>query len=124
MNHSNFTDAKTQDEIRRILNGRKIDCILSDMAPNATGVRILDQDKIMNLCYSVLKFAITMSSENACLLVKVWDNGDIEKFSKILLKYYTSVKHIKPKASRSDSSEKFLLAKNFIRVQSHEQNKL
>lgn len=83
------------------------------MAPNATGVRSLDQDKIMDLCYNVLRFAISMSAENASLLVKVWDNGHIKKFEETALRYYKSIKHIKPDASRSDSAEKFLLAKDF-----------
>lgn len=84
------------------------------MAPNATGVRSLDQDKIMNLVYNVLQFALQMSAEDACLLVKVWDNGDIKEFESVLLKFYASVKHIKPNASRSDSAEKFLLARGYI----------
>lgn len=110
-----FTDIKTQDSIKEMLNGRKIDCVLSDMAPNATGVRCLDQEKIMDLCYSVLQFAIQMSAENASLLVKIWDNGNVKKFEEIVLRYYKSIKHLKPEASRGDSAEKFLLAKNFSR---------
>lgn len=108
-----FTDAKTQDRIKELLNGRSVDCVLSDMAPNATGVRCLDQDKIMDLCYTVLQFAIQISAENASLLVKIWDNGNVKKFEEILLRYYKSIKHLKPEASRCDSAEKFLLAKNF-----------
>lgn len=109
--------AKTHEQIKEILNGRKIDCVLSDMAPNATGVRSLDQDKIMDLCYNVLRFAILMSAENASLLVKIWDNGDVKKFEDIVLRYYKSIKHIKPQASRGDSAEKFILAKDFCGAQ-------
>lgn len=98
------------------MNGRKIDCVLSDMAPNATGVRSLDQDKIMDLCYSVLRFAVLMSAENASLLVKIWDNGEVKKFEEIALRYYKTIKHIKPEASRGDSAEKFLLAKDFCGI--------
>ncbi|XP_031635911.1 rRNA methyltransferase 2, mitochondrial-like [Contarinia nasturtii] len=113
LSHSDFTLTKTQDQIRELLKGRKIDCVLSDMAPNSTGVRSLDQDKIMDLVYNVLRFAILMSSENASLLVKIWDNGNVKKFEEIALRYYKTFKHIKPEASRSDSAEKFLLAKDF-----------
>lgn len=83
------------------------------MAPNATGVRTLDQDKIMDLVYNVLRFAILMSSENASLLVKIWDNGNVKKFEETALRYYKSIKQIKPDASRGDSAERFLLAKEF-----------
>lgn len=83
------------------------------MAPNATGVRILDQENITNLCYSVMRFAALMSSPNASLLVKVWDNGNIPQMEKDMLRFYKTVKIIKPLASRADSSEKFLLAREF-----------
>lgn len=87
------------------------------MAPNATGVRQLDQEKIMDLVYNVLHFAILMSSENASLLVKIWDNGNVKKFEEIALKYYKTIKQIKPEASRGDSAERFLLAKGFRGIQ-------
>lgn len=118
LSHSDVTAIKTQNQIKELLNGRKIDCVLSDMAPNATGVRSLDQDKIMDLCYNVLRFAILMSAENASLLVKIWDNGDVKKFEEVVLRYYKTIKHIKPDASRSDSAEKFLLAKDFLGIKS------
>lgn len=112
-----FTDAKTQNRIKELLNERKVDCVMSDMAPNASGVRSLDQDKIMDLCYNVLRFAIQMSAENANLLVKIWDNGQVKKFEEVALRYYKSMKHIKPDASRGDSAEKFLLAKGFCGIE-------
>lgn len=108
-----FTKPETQQEIRSLIGDKKINCIMSDMAPNATGVRSLDQDKIMNLCYDVLRFAIQMSAEDASLLIKVWDNGEVKKFEGALLQYYKTCKYLKPNASRSDSAEKFLLARGF-----------
>lgn len=123
LSHSNFTDIKTQNHIKELLNGRKVDCVLSDMAPNATGVRFLDQDKIMDLCYNVLQFAISMSSKNASLLVKFWDNGNIKEFEKVALRYYKTIKHIKPNASRNDSAERFLLAKDFLGLKNDDTSK-
>lgn len=83
------------------------------MAPNATGVKTLDQDNIITLCYAVMRFALLMSAVHASLLIKVWDSGAVIKLEKDLLRFYKSVKIIKPEASRSDSSEKFLLARDF-----------
>lgn len=83
------------------------------MAPNATGIRVLDQENIITLCYTVLRFAILMSSPNASLLVKVWDNGEVAKLEEDMSKFYHSVRNIKPAASRKDSAEKFVLAKGF-----------
>lgn len=86
------------------------------MAPNASGIRCIDQEKIMELCYNVLRFAILMSSENASLLVKIWDNGNVKKFEETALRFYQTVKYVKPEASRSDSAENFLLAKGFLGI--------
>lgn len=109
-----FIKPKTQEKIRNLIGDKKINCIMSDMAPNATGVRFLDQEKIMNLCYDVLRFAIQMSAKDGSLLIKVWDNGEVKKFERVLLQYYNTCKYMKPNASRVDSSEKFLLARGFI----------
>lgn len=93
------------------------------MAPNASGIRCIDQEKIMDLCYNVLRFAILMSSENANLLVKIWDNGNVKKFEQTVLRFYKSFKYIKPQASRSESAENFLLAKGFLgRPKNNESN--
>lgn len=83
------------------------------MAPNATGVRMLDQEVITNLCYDVLRFALAMSAPHANLVVKVWDNGDVPKLEKDILRFYEKVKRVKPRASRGDSSEHFFVARDF-----------
>lgn len=84
------------------------------MAPNATGVRSLDQEHITKLCYSVLRFAALVSSVNASLVVKLWNNGEVPQLEKDMLRFYEKVKLVKPAASRADSSEVFLLAKGFF----------
>ncbi|KFB35413.1 AGAP004177-PA-like protein [Anopheles sinensis] len=115
--NSDFLRKETQDKIRTSLGDRRIDCVLSDMAPNATGIRALDQENITTLCYSVLRFAILMSSPNASLLMKVWDNGDVPKLEKSILEYYRTVKRVKPRASRDDSAENFILARGFLGIE-------
>lgn len=108
-----FTSSLAQKRLRESLSGRKVNCVLSDMAPNATGVRMLDQESITNLCYEVLRFALAMSAPQANLVVKIWDNGDVPKLERDMLSYYEKVKRIKPRASRGDSAEHFLLARGF-----------
>lgn len=97
-----------------MLGERRVDCVISDMAPNATGVRALDHELITKLGYAVLRFAVLMSNQNASLLVKVWDNGDVPRFIEDMRQFYKTVKILKPNASRSESSEKFLLAREFL----------
>lgn len=111
LNNSDFTQEATQRKVIEALNGAKLNCVLSDMAPNATGVRQLDQERIMMLCNSVLAFALKMSAPRASLLVKIWDNGDAPQFIKKLETYYEIVRAIKPMSSRDDSMEKFILAR-------------
>ncbi|XP_049543756.1 rRNA methyltransferase 2, mitochondrial-like [Anopheles darlingi] len=111
--NSDFLRQETQDKLRATLGDRRLDCVLLDMAPNATGFRALDQENITTLCYSVLRFALLMSSPKASLLMKIWDNGDVPKLEKSINEYYDSVKRVKPRASRDDSSENFILARGF-----------
>ncbi|KAM7362978.1 mitochondrial rRNA methyltransferase 2 [Cochliomyia hominivorax] len=108
-----FTKLENQLRLKKVLEAQKINCVLSDMAPNATGIRMLDQEIITNLCYDVLRFAIVMSAPQANLVVKVWDNGDVPKLEKDIKRFYEKVKRVKPKASRGDSSEHFFVAKGF-----------
>ncbi|XP_055543494.1 rRNA methyltransferase 2, mitochondrial [Wyeomyia smithii] len=114
MGNMDFTRPETHDKIRSMLGNRRLDVVLSDMAPNATGVRSLDQENIITLCYSVLRFAILMSSPDASLLMKIWDNAEVPILEKNIQQYYRMVKRIKPRASRSDSAENFILARGFV----------
>lgn len=113
LGNTDFSTPAAQDKIKSLLNGRQVDCVLSDMAPNASGIRALDQDAIMNLAFSVFKFALQVSSPEATLLIKVWDSGEVQKLEKAMALFYDSIKHVKPHASRGDSSEKFILGKGF-----------
>lgn len=114
LGNADFTKPETQQNVKSILGDRRVDCVLSDMAPNATGVRSLDQENITKLCYSVLRFAALVSSVNASLLVKLWNNGDVPQLEQNMLRFYEKVKFIKPAASRTDSAEVFMLAKGFL----------
>lgn len=87
--------------------------VLSDMAPNATGIRTMDCENIINLCYSVLRFAVQVSKTGAILVLKVWQCKEVDYLQNDLKCFYETVKQVKPKSSRSDSSELFLLASNF-----------
>lgn len=113
LGNTDFTTKAAQDKIKSLLDRRQVDCVLSDMAPNATGVRSLDQELIMELAASVFLFAQQVSAANAVLLIKFWENGDFHKLETAIRHKYENVRVIKPNASRSDSAEKFLFAKGF-----------
>lgn len=117
LSNMDFTKIETHDRVASLLNDNKIDLVLSDMAPSATGVKELDKDRIVGLGYMALRFAALVTKINGSFLLKVWDGKEVPIFVMDLERFYTSIKILKPKASRSESSEKFLLARGFKGIQ-------
>ncbi|ROT60601.1 putative ribosomal RNA methyltransferase CG11447-like [Penaeus vannamei] len=111
-----FTCPKTQQQILDFLQGRKVNVVLSDMAPNASGTKALDHENIINLSYSALRFAVQHSAIGGSYLCKIWEGFMSQKISEDMRKFYKNVKTIKPPSSRSDSAEKFLLCRNFLGI--------
>ncbi|KAL1130722.1 hypothetical protein AAG570_011963 [Ranatra chinensis] len=111
-----FTKPETQEKIKKLLNGRQVDLILSDMAPNATGIKSMDHEAIIALAYSVIRFALLVSRVGASLVVKVWEGRELINLQKELHRFYKVVRLVKPPASRSDSAEKFVLARDFVGI--------
>jgi len=111
--NSDFTSKNTQNLIHQVLDGRKVDVILSDMAPNASGVHDLDYESILTLVYAAIEFSIGSLKRGGTLLFKIWEGGREKQIEQDLLQFYEKVTRVKPNASRSDSSEKFLIASKF-----------
>ena len=114
LSKSDFTSVDTQKKIKDILKGAKADAVVSDMAPNACGLKDLDHDNIIDLCVSVLDFSYPVLKENGVLLCKLWQGSRQSYLESLLKRSFSSVKLVKPKASRDDSAEIYLLARNFI----------
>lgn len=108
-----FTKPETQELIKETLQGKEVNVVLSDMAPSATGIRDLDNENMMTLCYNVLRFAVQVSGTGGALLLKLWQCGEAKTLEENMLKFYKSVKFVKPHASRVDSAEIFLLGREF-----------
>ena len=106
-----------QDEILRILGNRKFDLVLSDMAPNASGIVQLDHDKIIDLSYKALKFALDNSYPGSHFVTKIWSGRDRDRLLSDMSKFYSEVQLIKPKASRTDSAEIYLAGFSFKGLQ-------
>lgn len=116
LGNTDFTTSIAQEKIKTILNGRKVNCVLSDMAPNASGIKSMDQENLMELAFAVVTFAKEVSATNAMVLVKIWENGELHKLEKFIEESYETCKIVKPNASRSDSAEKFILGKGFKKI--------
>lgn len=108
-----FTALDTNRKVYQLLNETKANVVLSDMAPNATGIRELDHENIMKLAYCAMKFALQVLQKDGLFLVKIWDGPNLIRLQNDLGKFYTSIKRFKPNATRSESSETFVLASGF-----------
>lgn len=117
-----FMAATSQNKILNILNGRKVNVFLSDMAPNASGIRDLDHENIMKLAYSALKFALQIIHINGIFVCKLWDGKKSLQLEKDLTRFFKYVKNIRPKATRDESTEKFLIAREFKGIKSTSSN--
>ncbi|XP_063845431.1 rRNA methyltransferase 2, mitochondrial-like isoform X4 [Scylla paramamosain] len=109
-----FTSPQTQQQILELLSSRKIDVVLSDMAPKASGIKDLDHENIIRLAYAALGFAIQNTAEGGSFLCKVWQGFLIQQLISDMKKSFRTVKVVKPPASRGDSSEKFLVGKELF----------
>nr|XP_033334473.1 rRNA methyltransferase 2, mitochondrial [Megalopta genalis] len=108
-----FTVSASQNEFSKLLQNRKVDVVLSDMAPNSTGVKELDHENIVKLVYAAMKFALKFTKINGTFVCKLWDGARSQQIESDLLKFYKRVRHVRPRATRNDSTEKFFLARGF-----------
>ncbi|XP_043282499.1 rRNA methyltransferase 2, mitochondrial [Venturia canescens] len=111
--NTDFTEEKAQERLLGALEGKLADIVMSDMAPNATGVREMDHENIMKLAYAALKFALGITRTEGNFIAKVWDGDLANQLEKDLSCFYKSVKVVRPGATRSESAEKFMLARGF-----------
>ena len=106
-----FSEANAVAALQKELGGRKADLVVSDMAPNISGVGMVDQARSMHLAELALDFTGNFLKPGGVLLVKVFQGAGLDEFRKQLGEVFDSVAVRKPKASRDRSSELFLLAK-------------
>ena len=83
--------------------------VISDMAPATTGNKSLDHLGSVGLCEQALFLSLQLVKKNGYLLVKIFQGGDFQEFVKRMRKHYTKVDIIKPKSSRKESREIFIL---------------
>lgn len=107
-----FLAPEAPDRLKEALAG-PADVVFSDMASNATGHRKTDQIRIMALVETAAAFAAEVLKPGGVFLAKVLQGGTEASLLATLKRDFATVKHIKPAASRSDSSELYLLAIGF-----------
>ena len=108
-----FTEQEIYDSLLENLNGREVDLVMSDLAPNISGTRAVDQPKAMYLAELALDFSNTVLKPGGDLLTKVFQGEGSEQYLKALRESFDKVVIRKPKASRPKSREVYMLARGF-----------
>ena len=105
-----FTDEDTQEEIKKNINS-KVDVVMSDMAVNTTGIKNIDSIQTGELCKEAMVFAKDWLNENGYFISKIFMGGTFNEIVAEGKKYFKEVKVFKPKSSRKDSKESFIICK-------------
>ena len=105
-----FTEKSTQDKIKEYLN-KKSDVVMSDMAVNTTGIKNIDSIYTGELCKEAMIFSKDVISEKGFFISKIFMGGTFNEIVALGKKIFKEVKVFKPKSSRKDSKESFIICK-------------
>lgn len=105
-----FMDNSAPGRLMDLLRGGRADVVLSDMAAPTTGHKSTDHLRIMGLAEAALAFATDVLTPGGTFLAKMFQGGSERALLAELKRAFTTVRHIKPPASRSDSAELYVLA--------------
>ncbi len=111
--HADFMEGDAPGKIVAALGQRKADAVLSDMAAPATGHPRTDHIRIMGLAEAALDFALQILAPGGFFLCKVLQGGTERELLDTMKRQFATVRHVKPKASRADSAELYVLATGF-----------
>jgi 23S rRNA (uridine2552-2'-O)-methyltransferase len=106
-----FRDQPALEALQQALAGRRVDLVLSDMAPNISGIGVTDQARAEHLAELALDFAVAHLRPEGVLLMKTFHGGGFEALRRRMGEAFETVLVRKPKASRERSSEVYLLGR-------------
>ena len=106
-----FTLVNTQDQIKEYLK-KKPDVVMSDMAVNTTGIKNIDSIQTGELCKEAMVFSKDVISEKGFFISKIFMGSTFNEIVALGKKIFKEVKVFKPKSSRKDSKESFIICKN------------
>ena len=106
-----FTEIDVQQKIKSFLN-KKTDVIMSDMAVNTTGIKDIDSIQTGELCKEAMIFSKDLISDKGFFISKIFMGGSFNEIVALAKKIFREVKVFKPKSSRKDSKESFIICKN------------
>ena len=106
-----FTTQETQDDIKNYLD-KGFDVVMSDMAVNTTGIKNIDSIQTGELCKEAMIFSKDVISNNGFFISKIFMGSTFNEIVALGKKIFKEVKVFKPKSSRKDSKESFIICKN------------
>ncbi len=109
--HGDFREESVLSEFERMLGGQAVDLVLSDMAPNKSGVDAVDQPRAMHLAQLAMTFADDHLKPGGTFLVKLFQGTEFDDYVRALRTRYDRVVIRKPEASRRRSPEVYALAR-------------
>ena len=108
-----FAADSTLENLMRHLSGEEVDLVISDMAPNLSGMREIDQPRAMYLAELAFESASRMLRPGGVFLVKCFEGEGVTQFREVLSRAFKQLFNLKPKASRPKSREIYMLARGF-----------
>lgn len=109
-----FREDSVLVQLEEKLAGKQIGLVISDMAPNISGIDSVDQARSIHLAELALEFALQHLDPGGAFLVKVFQGSGFEEYVKMMRNHFKKVVARKPKASRDRSSEVYMLGMNRI----------
>ncbi len=106
-----FTSPLIQDQIKKYLY-KGSDVVMSDMAVNTTGIKNIDSIQTGELCKEAMIFSKDVMLEKGFFISKIFMGGSFNEIVALGKKLFKEVKVFKPKSSRKDSKESFIICKN------------
>ncbi|MBV7486349.1 RlmE family RNA methyltransferase [Bordetella sp. BOR01] len=107
-----FRDDAVLQQLQELVGGQPVDLVISDMAPNLSGVGVADSARIQHVCELALDFACNHLKPDGVLIVKAFHGSGFSQIVQTFKQRFKRVVERKPKASRDKSSETFLVARD------------
>lgn len=107
-----FRDDAVLQQLQDLVGGQPVDLVISDMAPNLSGVGVADSARIQHVCELALDFACSHLKPDGALIVKAFHGSGFSQIVQTFKQRFKRVVERKPKASRDKSSETFLVARD------------
>jgi 23S rRNA (uridine2552-2'-O)-methyltransferase len=115
-----FREDEINQQLLKVLDGRPVNVVASDMAPNLSGIESADAARIAHLVELAIEFSIQYLHPQGALITKVFHGSGYSQLAKLFKETFKVVKPFKPKASRDKSSETFLVG---VGLKSHTKSK-